>query len=65
MSRRLSSNTQCTSLAIYSLEKPPTIHTGLAGRPKLDVSENVILASFTWFLSGKTSPICCSFHDGL
>ena len=43
MSRRLSSNTQCTSLAIYSLEKPPTIHTGLAGRPKLDVSENVIL----------------------
>ncbi len=43
MSRRLSSNTQCTSLAIYSLEKPPTIHTGLAGRPKLDLSENVIL----------------------
>jgi hypothetical protein len=39
----LSSNTQCTSLAIYSLEKPPTVHTGLRGRPKLDVSENVIL----------------------
>jgi hypothetical protein len=43
MSRTLSSNTQCTSLAIYSLEKPPPVHTGLQGRPTLDVSENVIL----------------------
>ena len=43
MSRTLSSNTQCTSLAIYSLEKPPPVHTGLRGRPTLDVSENVIL----------------------
>ena len=43
MSRKLSSNTQCTSLAIYSLEQPPTIRTGLPGRPKLDISENVIL----------------------
>ena len=43
MSRTLSSNTQRTSLAIYSLENPPTVHTGLRGRPKLDVSENVIL----------------------
>ena len=43
MSRTLSSNTECTSLAIYSLEKSPTVHTGLRGRPKLDVSENVIL----------------------
>ena len=42
-SRMLSSSTQCTSLAIYSLEKPPTVHTGLRGRPKLDVDENVVL----------------------
>ena len=43
MSRTLSSNTQCTSLAIYSLEQPPPIYTGLPGRPKLDINENVIL----------------------
>ena len=39
----LSSNTECTSLAIYSLEQLPQIYTGLLGRPKLGINENVIL----------------------
>ena len=43
MSRTLSSNTECTSLAIYSLEQPSRIYTGLSGRPKLGINENVIL----------------------
>ena len=44
MSRTLSSNTECTSLAIYSLEQPPRIYTRLLpGRPKLGINENVIL----------------------
>jgi hypothetical protein len=43
MSRTLSHNTQCTSLAIYSLDQPPPVHTGLPRRPKLYINENVIL----------------------
>ena len=42
-SRTLSSSTQCTSLAVYLLEKPLTVHRRLPGRPKLQVSVEVLL----------------------
>lgn len=42
-SRTVLSSAQCTNLAIYFLEAPPTLNAGSRGRPRLDMSENVIL----------------------
>ena len=40
--RRQENSTQCTNLAIYSLETPPVIHTGSVGRPRLQISEDAL-----------------------
>ena len=42
-SRGLSSSTQCTNVAIYSLESPSVAPKGSPGRPKLQISEDVLL----------------------
>lgn len=34
--------TQCTNLAISSLETPPVIHTGSFGRPRLQISRDAL-----------------------
>lgn len=41
--RRPESSTQCTNLAVYALESPPLSRTASAGRPKLEISEDVLL----------------------
>ena len=41
--RRPESSTQCTNLAVYALESPPLSRTTSAGRPKLEISEDVLL----------------------
>ena len=40
---RQDNSTQCTNLAIYSMESPPVIHTGSVGMPRFEISENVLL----------------------
>ena len=37
------SSTQCTNLAVYTVESPPVSRTNNIGRPKLEISEHVLL----------------------
>ena len=40
---RPESSTHCTNIAVYTLESPPVIRTNNFGRPKLEISEYVLL----------------------
>lgn len=37
------SSTHCSTLAVYTLESPPSSRTNNIGRPKLEISEHVLL----------------------
>ena len=40
---RPESSTHCTNIAVYTLESPPVSRTNNIGRPKLEISEHVLL----------------------
>ena len=48
---RPESSTHCTNIAVYTLESPPVSRTNNFGRPKLEISEYVLLElrSFGFF----------------
>ena len=42
---------RCSSVAIHSLDPPPVVQNVSAGRPKFEISEEVLVSNFVHFLS--------------